>query len=216
MPQLTNVFNRSFQGHNILEVSLVKDTDPNLKDYVKKHFIFLSIIPGVNKQEGGRTFDRNNRIVIKTDCEKLIALAYALRSWCKNEKIPYSIFVDPSKSSHSKETETKAIFCGEYIPKDKSQKLVPEKRQVAISFKKGTNNPIGITFPIAEGLAVADIMDFIGKKGIELEFYTKNRPNIGEIPSSSSDESSTTNVIEEFQDMMSDNISNNGYDMPPF
>ena len=64
---LQNVFSQSFPGQSLFEVSLVKDTNPELPFYKNKYFCFLSLAPGVKGQGGQRSFDTQNKITIKTE-----------------------------------------------------------------------------------------------------------------------------------------------------
>lgn len=177
---LQNVFSQGFTGVNLFDISVVQDTDPDLPFYKNKFFVFLSMTPGVAGQNGGRTFNKDGKITIKTDFVKLMSIGHALRGLINGPGQgktlgQFTIFVDPSKSEYGNSANgSKMIFCGEYIPKDKNSGVEDfNKRQISISFKQGQGAIMGVSFSPTEALAVADVLEIMGRKGIDLEFSSR-------------------------------------------
>lgn len=179
--QLQNIFNKSFAYNNLFEVSLVKDNTPELPFYKSRFFCFLSMSPGMeNPQTGGRTYNnKDGKIAIKADYDKVLALAESLRFWAKGGGISFgkfSIFTDSSKSQYNNgQGQFKSLFISEYVPKDKNtQQPDPTNRKITISFKLGQNNPIGVMMTPSEALGIADILSFVGRKAMEEDYMTKS------------------------------------------
>ena len=169
---LQNIFSRSFPANHLFEVSLVKDTNPELAFYKPKYFTFVSLMPGAQTEQGGRTFNKDGRITLKTECEKLLSLSNSIKAYARgqNELGQFAIFVDSSKSSFGvKNGGFKSCFASEFVQKSQQQNG-PDKKMISVSFKNGQSKPIGLFWSPPEALAVAYIIEFIGKKGIELEY----------------------------------------------
>jgi hypothetical protein len=177
---LQNIYSRSFPANNLLEISLVKDTNPELPFYKNKHFMFLSLTPGGQTDQGGRTFNRDGRITVKSDSEKIMALANSIRAYARGQAQlgQFAIFTDSNKSAYGGGA-IKTIFAGQYDQKQQNDTVV---RKVSLSFKTGQNKPIGVFWSPAESVAIADIFEFIAKKAIELDFDDVNHTvgNIGQ------------------------------------
>src|SRR6056297_1184515 len=100
---LQNIYSRSFPANNLFEVSLVKDTNPDLPFYKSRYFIFVSLTPGGQTEQGGRTFNRDGRITMKTECEKVMSLANSLRAYARGQGSTlgqFAIFVDSNKAGY--------------------------------------------------------------------------------------------------------------------
>lgn len=106
---LVNLFNYSFPGVNILNISLVSDNDSELPGYKLKHFCFIRLIPGAQSDSGGRTFSPKDAINFKIEPHKLFAMANAIKTYSnvamrmqpnqQKPKIPaFTMFADSSKS----------------------------------------------------------------------------------------------------------------------
>lgn len=222
---LENVFSQSFPGSSLFEVSLVKDTNPDLPFYKNKYFCFISLAPGVQNNDGGRGFDTQNKITIKTEGTKLNAFSQSLRLYARGASkfAKFTVFVDSSKSSYGGSSQ-KMAFCSEFTPNGKG----PEDRQISISFKTGQNKPNGVFFYPAEALAVADTIEFIAKKCLELEFQDRNiqvgnvgnasngnrrQNNKGAPPVPDSNQNNSQNVRDGFQNTMNDMASGSPFGM---
>jgi len=161
---LQNVYHKSFPGTSLFEISLVKDTDPNLPFYKNRYFFFVSMTPGVKTDTGGKSFDKNGRVNLKTEVEKLSALGKSLRAFARGQGQKFgqfAIFTDSGKSEYGS-GGIKSCFVSEYIQN--------EKRSITLSCKSGQNKPFGIFMTSPEAEAMADIFDLIIKKAIDLEF----------------------------------------------
>lgn len=175
---IDNIYSRSFPGANLFEISLVKDNDPELPFYKNAYFCFLSLTPGVQGQNG-RGFNKDARITMKTEVEKVMALAQSIRIWARGQGQAFGnfgIWADSSKSQHGGGGK-KACFVSDFIPKSGDA----SKRQISISFKMNDNQPIGAFFSPSEAMAVADIMDFIANKALEMEFENRTL-QVGKTP----------------------------------
>jgi len=165
---LQNIYSRSFPANNLFEISLVKDTNPELPFYKNKYFMFLSITPGGKTDQGGRTFNRDGRITVKSESEKILALANSIRAYARGQAQlgQFAIFTDSSKSAYGGGA-IKTVFAGQYDQKQQNGSVI---KKISLSFKSGQNNPIGVFWSPAEAVAVADVFEFIAKKALELEF----------------------------------------------
>jgi len=173
---LQPVFSKSFPAQNLFEISLVKDTDPNLPFYKPKYFMFLSVTPGVQGDNGQRTFDKNGKITIKADIVKVFALSNSLKavaSGADSKTSAFQIFADSSKSGYGgANVGIKMAFVSEFETQDKTTNQA--KKNVTISMKQGQNKAISVFFSPSEALAVSRIMDFVGDNALKLEFADKN------------------------------------------
>ena len=178
---LQSVFSKSFPANNLLDLSLVQDTAPDLPFYKPKYFMFLSMTQGVTS-ENGRTFDKNSRITIKADCVKIFALSNSIKAFARGAGATagqFQIFADSTKSNYGNNAGTiKMAFVSEFEQQLKTS--AGTKTNIVISLKQGNNKPIGVFFSPAEALAVAQIFDFIANKSLELEFDNKNI-NVGRV-----------------------------------
>lgn len=176
--QLQNIFSKSFPANNLIEISLVKDTNPELPFYKNKYFHFLSLTPGMKTDQGRRTFSKEGRITIKTEAEKLLALSHSMRAFARGQGQQFgqfAIFVDNSKSNFGN-AGIKTCFVSEY---NQEQQGGGTKRNIVLSFKTGQNKPVGNFWSPVEAMAVADVMEFIAKKCIELEFESRTNAPMG-------------------------------------
>jgi len=173
---LQNIYSKSFPSNNLFEISLVKDTNPELPFYKSKYFMFVSLTPGGQTEQGGRTFNRDGRITMKTESEKVMALANSLRAFARGQGQlgQFAIFVDSSKSGFGGGGGGyKTCFVGEFSQKAQ-QEGQQDKKMVALSFKSGQSKPLGVFWPPSEAIAVAEILDFLAKKGLELDFNDRH------------------------------------------
>ena len=178
---LKNIFSRSFPAQHLFEVSLVQDTNPDLPFYKNRFFCFISCAPGMQNQ-GSRTYDRQRRVTIKCECEKLFALADNMRMHAKGygqHAGNYSIMADSSRSSYNNgQGMYKSCFVSNYL--GKANKQGQQKLMVSVSFKAGNEQPFGLSVEAAEAVGIAQIIEMIAKHGIEQELaYAK--VNIGTI-----------------------------------
>jgi len=171
---LQNIFSKSFPANNLFEISMVKDASPDLPFYKPRHFCFVSVTPGAKTDSGGRTFNKEGRITIKADLEKVLAISNSLKAFARGQGEAYgqfAIFSDSSKSSFGGSGGGfKSCFVSEYVQAASDNKKA--KTNVVISLKT-SGNPIGIFMSRPEAIAMSDIFDFIAMKGLELEFEDK-------------------------------------------
>lgn len=164
--KLENIFSYSFPANHLLQISIVKQISE--QSYKKEFFCFITLAPGSQTQQGGRSFDFNNRITMKVDGHQVTALAHAVRAYVRGQDAMlgrFSIYVDSSKSA----------FGGQSGGSGKSmmvQRGETQKKEPAITFffKQGQGQALGYSMSPAIALAAADVFEFIGKKCLELEF----------------------------------------------
>jgi len=173
---LQPVFQYSFPANNLFQISLVRDNDPNLPGYKKKHFCFLTLAPGEAGAQGGRTFNFTNKINLKQDVHKILGLAHAFRAVARGQKAMignYSLFVDSSKSAYGGQGgSVKQVFVNDYIKKPQGKQNdpnTPGERMVSLGFRIGQNQPVGLMFSVPDALACADVLEYVGKLGLRLE-----------------------------------------------
>jgi len=163
--KLENIFSYSFPANHLLQVSIVKQASE--QSYKKEHFCFITLAPGVQNPQGGRSFDFNNRITMKVDGHQVTSLAHAVRAYVNNqiENIgPFSIYVDSSKSSYGQHGQGgKSLMIQRSVNKQNSP-------VIAFFFKTGNSQALAISMTPPMALAAADIFEFIGRKCLELEF----------------------------------------------
>ena len=164
--KLENIFSYSFAANHLLQISIVKQVAE--QSYKKEHFCFITLAPGAQNQQG-RTFDFNSRITMKVEGHQVLALSHALREYSNNRVDvigPFSIYVDSSKSSYNQgQGGGKSLSIQRTI--NQKQNNVP---MIVFFFKMGQNQSLGLPMSPSLALAVADVLEFIGKKCLELEF----------------------------------------------
>lgn len=168
---LENIFSYSFPGNHLFQVSIVKQAAD--QSYKREYFCFITLAPGTQSQQGGRTFDFNNRITMKVDGHQIGALAYAMELNAQNrgnEIGNFSIYVDNSKSSYGQGGGGKSLFIqrGQSQPKQGSNQAA--QPTVTLFFKQGNNQALAYPFTPTMALAASDVLKFIAKKCLELEF----------------------------------------------
>ena len=167
--KLESIFSYSFAANHLFQVSLVRQAAE--QTYKKEYFCFLTIIPGVNQQGGGRTFDFSNRLTLKVDGHQVDALAEAIKYYVKGKEAligPYSIYVDSSKSQYSQGGGGgKSLAIQRTSTKNKKQVDVP---MLTIFAKAGNNPALAISMTPASAIAMSHVLSFVAQKCLELEF----------------------------------------------
>jgi len=211
--KLENIFNYSFPANHLLQISIVKQ--PSEQSYKKEYFCFITLAPGVQSQQGGRTFDFNNRITMKVEGHQVIALAHAVRAYARNQAEiigPFSIYVDSSKSSFGQQGQGgKSLFVQRSVNQKQNNAPV-----IAFFFKVGQGQALSLPMSPAMALAAADVFEFIGRKCLELEYArgpvstqpgTYQNPSFASPvppPQSQSSEAVTDNFANAFNDFSND------------
>jgi hypothetical protein len=164
--KLESIFSYSFPANHLLQVSIVKQ--PSEQSYKKEFFCFITLAPGVQSPQGGRSFDFNNRVTMKVEGHQVTALAHAMRAYVRGQEAivgPFSIYVDSSKSAYGQGGGGKSMM----IQRTTNQKQ-NNAPMLTFFFKVGSNQALGYSMTPANALAAADVFEFIGKKCLELEF----------------------------------------------
>lgn len=166
MSQLESIFSYSFPANHLLQFSIVKQEAD--QSYKKAFFCFITIAPGVQNQQGNRTFDFNNRITMKVEAYQLSELAHAMRIFARGQDSAFgnfSIYVDSGKSQYGQGGGGKSMS----IQRTTNQKQ-NNAPAVTFFFKQGQNAAIGYSMTIYRALAIADKLEFMSEKCDELEF----------------------------------------------
>jgi hypothetical protein len=165
--KLENVFSYSFPGNHLMQVSIVKQQVE--QSYKKEHFCFITIAPGTQSPQGGRSFDFNNRITMKVEGHQVLALSHAVRAYVRGQEAMvghFSIYVDSSKSQYS-QGGGGGKSLGLQRTQNQKQNNAP---MLTFFFKMGQNPALGLSVNPPTALAMADVFEFIGKKCLDLEF----------------------------------------------
>lgn len=163
--KLENIFSYSFPANHLLQVSIVRQQSE--QSYKKEFFCFITLAPGVQSQQGGRSFDFNNRITMKVDGHQVTAMAHAVRASVRGQEAmigQFSIYVDTSKSAYGGQGGGGKSMM---VRRGETQKKEPA---ITFFFKQGQGQALGFSMPPATALAAADIFEFIGRKCLELEY----------------------------------------------
>ena len=172
--KLEPVFSYSFPANHLLQFSIVKQEAE--QNYKKTYFCFITLAPGVsNQQTGGRTFDFNNRVTMKVEGYQITELAHALRSYARGQETalgPFSIYVDTGKSQYGQQGggQGKSLTVQRTQTQPKQGDNRPPAPLVAFFFKVGGGQALGYSMTPYRALAIADKLDFLGKKCDDLEF----------------------------------------------
>ena len=169
---IENIYSKSFPGQNVLDFSLVKDTTPDLPFYKPRYFCFISVMPGVKTESGGRTFNREGRITIKAELDKVLALSNSVRAFARGQGQKFgqfAIFADSSKSGYGASGGIKSCFASEFTQQGKDGK---PKNLISVSMK-ASGNPIGNFMTASEAMALAHILEFIANEGLKLDFEAR-------------------------------------------
>ena len=163
---LVNIFSYSIPGNHLLQISLVKQAAAE-DSYKKQHFFFITLAPGAQTAEGGRTFNFQNKITMKQDIHQIFALANALRSSANDTEAStgkYSIYVDSSKSAFGGAGGGGKSMLVQRASDNKGNV------NVVMYFKVGQANPTGFGMPPNIAIALAKICDEMAEKAFDLEF----------------------------------------------
>ncbi len=164
---LENICNYSFPGNHLVQFSLVKQDVE--QSYKKKYFFFITCAPGEQGQNG-RTFNFQNRITMKVEIDKALGLSHAIRGYAngRDQLIgQYGLYVDGSKSSFNQGGGSKMVFINK--GQDNKGNVV-----ISLTFKQGQAQGFGYGMNIPNAVAMADVIEMMCKKGLELEFSRKD------------------------------------------
>ena len=164
--KLEPIFSHSFTANHLLQVSIVKQEAD--QSYKRAYFCFITLAPGTQNPQGGRSFDFNSRVTMKVDGHKIGALAHAMRAYIRGQEAmigPFTIYVDSSKSQYGQGGGGKSLL----IQRTQNQKT-NNSPMLTFFFKAGQNQALGFSMTPADALSAADIFEFIAKKCLELEF----------------------------------------------
>lgn len=165
--KLESVFSYSFPANHILQFSIVRQHSD--QSYKKEYFCFITLAPGSQNQQGGRTFDfKTNKITMKVEGYQITELAHAIRTFARGQEQilgPHSIFVDSGKSQYG-QGGRKSL--GIQRTQNQKQNNAP---LVTLFFKMGDQGQaLAYSMSPYRALSMADKLEFIGKKCDELEF----------------------------------------------
>ncbi len=162
---LTSIFSYSLPGNHLLQISLVKQATAD-DSYKKQHFFFITLAPGAQTAEGGRTFNFQNKITMKQEIHQIYGLASGLISSANNAEAnigKYSAYSDASKSAFGG-----AGAGGKSLG---VQRAADQKGNVNVVmyFKTGSNQPLGFGMNPHIAVALARICNKMADKAMDLE-----------------------------------------------
>ena len=198
---LKNLFNFSFPGVHLLQISLVKDLS-NEDSYKRKHFSFITIVPGKKVDQSvsvsGRTFDWSNRINMKAEADRILALSYDLKTLCEaskyfyvenNQQTDQAVLFAIRQSQLMRKTLENSVsgfslFAdssrssygdGQGSVKSFSLQLSGDQKKldrpvIILWGKEGQGKALNYTMTPPQAMSVAKVCDFIANKTLELEF----------------------------------------------
>jgi hypothetical protein len=156
--KLENITSTSFPANHLLQFSIVKQEAE--QSYKKAYFFFITLAPGVQNPQGGRTFDFNNRVTMKVESYQIDELAHALRSFARGQETqlgPHSIYVDSGKSAYGAQgAGGKSLTIQKTQTQPKQGDNRPPAPLVTFFFKQGTNQALGYSMSPYRALAIAD------------------------------------------------------------
>ena len=167
---LKNLVTRQINGINVIQISLVEESEPK-DNYASKYFSFLKIIPGVSNpgSSTGRSYDHKAAITISLPIEKMLGLGFALKSFGEGKGDKYietfgtfEIYADTTKSSYGGEGAKKSFKLGTLV-NNKTQKKV-----ITLLFTMNDKKYQGYFTPY-EAYAFGKIIETLGERGLELE-----------------------------------------------
>lgn len=165
--KLENITSVSFPANHLLQFSIVKQEAE--QSYKKQYFFFITLAPGVQNPQGGRTFDFNSRVTMKVESYQIKELAHALRAYARGQEAaygPHSIYVDSGKSAYGQQG---ASNTGKSLSMQKNANQKTNAPQVTFFFKAGTNQALGYSMTPYRALAIADEIEELSKYCGKLE-----------------------------------------------
>jgi len=169
--KLENITSTSFPANHLLQFSVVKQETE--QSYKKQYFFFITLAPGAKTQDGGRTFDFNNRVTMKVEAYQIKELAHAIRAYARGQEQvfgPHSIYVDTGKSAYGQQGGGQGKSLS--IQKTATQQRPngpPPSPTVTFFFKSGSNQALGYSMSPYRALAVADEIEELAKYCNKLE-----------------------------------------------
>ena len=168
--KLENITSVSFPANHLLQFSIVKQDAE--QSYKKSYFFFITLAPGAQNPQGGRTFDFNNRITMKVESYQIDELAHAIRAFARGQESifgPFSIYVDSSKSAHGQQGAGGKSLMIQKTQTQQKQNGPPPSPTVTFFFKAGTNAALGYSMSPYRALAVADKLTALSEYCDKLE-----------------------------------------------
>ena len=162
--QLETISQYSFNGSNLFQVSVIRQLGENAG--YKPVFTFFTLAPGVVDQNGARTYDFSNKIVLKVSLDKALAFSHALRMMVYGQQKlfgQFSIFVDGSKSKFNQgQGMNKSIMLFDNYDQQKGI------RSISIVFKIGGGQGKSFICSPPDALAISDIVKEMVMEGIKV------------------------------------------------
>lgn len=168
--KLENITSVSFPANHLLQFSIVKQEAE--QSYKKTYFFFITLAPGVQSPQGGRTFDFNNRITMKVESYQIDELAHAIRTFARGQEGlfgPFSIYVDSSKSAHGQQGAGGKSLMLQKTQTQQKPGGPPPAPAVTFFFKAGSNAALGYSMSPYRALAIADKLAALSEHCDKLE-----------------------------------------------
>lgn len=182
MSQSTNSLEKissfSFPSNHLINFQLMRDLEKT-QTQKPEYFFFISFIPGIQGDEGNRTYDFNSSISLKFAVYEFAGLSWALKQYAQGngKHINYTKF---TKSANG----TKTLLLEEHTKtstgKNNEQYM---QRQVHIKVNSGGNTK-SVAMTLDQAYAIGETLDILFKKATELEFsrtinsvsFTRSQP----------------------------------------
>ena len=177
----------SFPFNHLLMVSLMKRI-PNSTDYKELYFGFITCVTGVG-QVNSRTYDFTQKIVQKFSLRDLNTLAFALKQLAINNTtvLPFTKFTNSGSGVKTLYLQYKENLENFNNSQNSNHQYQYQTQQSQNTRKMETNIVLGssygnikINIPISksDAYSIADIIEQIYKKGLELEMNDQIKMNI--------------------------------------
>jgi hypothetical protein len=172
---LENVCSFSFPSNHLVVFALVRATpQQNIQQQNNakpEYFSFLTLAPG----EGGadsRTYNFQNKLVVKFSLQEIAGLSFVLKSWANGLGKAVFPYVKFARSANGQKMVS--VWEGQ-----QQQGNQPKARTVQLSIKENNNNPVSISLTPDQAFAMAETLQAMFNKGIELEIHRQiNSPKI--------------------------------------
>ena len=161
---LTTIFSWSLTLNNMINISLIKDSEAKYN----KFFVFFNIIPSTKTQEGNRNYSFRDGINFKLQPYKLYEISQVIPTYLKGgQQIlgNYGIINDSSKAAHGAGNGIKSLYFN-YVPAEEKNKFVPN---IFIVAKNTDGRTINVGVPAPSALALAEMCKKFFDLSVEME-----------------------------------------------
>lgn len=210
---LENVCSFSFPSNHLVLFALVRATpQQNIQQQNNakpEYFSFLTLAPG----EGGadnRTYNFQNKLVVKFSLQEISGLSFVLKSWANGLGKAVFPYVKFARSANGQKMVS--VWEGQQQAPQGNQ---PKPRTVQLSIKENNNNPVSISLTPDQAFAMAETLQAMFAKGIELEITRQiNSPRVSNSNKPLTNGSSYT--AQNTEANVTNSVEGNPFDTPDF